>query len=78
MADYFKELHRILKPGGMLLWTVKDMVKSMDQKVYVNTDWDLVLAALKAAGFEASIGEARAGDGRKKSGYFPLIAKKLA
>tara|TARA_B110001452_G_scaffold31957_1_gene24945 strand:- start:1826 stop:2440 length:615 start_codon:yes stop_codon:yes gene_type:complete len=75
MADYFKELHRILKPGGMLLWTVKDMVKSMDQKVYVNTDWDLVLASLKAAGFEASIGEARAGDG-KKSGYFPLIAKK--
>ena len=27
MADYFKELHRILKSGGMLLWTVKDMTK---------------------------------------------------
>lgn len=73
MADYFTELHRILKPGGMLVWTVKDMVKSMDKKVYVNTDWDACCAAMTAAGFDASISDAR-GDG--KAGYIPLVAKK--
>lgn len=47
----------------------------MDPKVYVNTDWSACCTALKAAGFDVSIGEARAGDGNK-SGYIPLIAKK--
>lgn len=33
LDDYHKELHRVLKPGGMLVWTVKDMVKTMDKTV---------------------------------------------
>jgi len=76
LNEYLAELARILKPGGMLVWTVKDMVKSMDKSVYVNTDWDVCVKAMEAAGLETSIGEGRGVGGDGRSGYTPIIGKK--
>jgi hypothetical protein len=76
LNEYLAELARILKPGGMLVWTVKDMVKSMDKSVYVNTDWDVCVQAMEAAGLETSIGEGRGVGGDGRSGYTPIIGKK--
>ena len=48
---YLKEAHRILKPGGQVFWGVKDMAKQMDSSVYINTDWNKCLEAMKDVGF---------------------------
>lgn len=74
---YLKEMSRILKRGGLLVWTVKDMTKKMDKTVYVNTDWHAIVLAMAAAGFEASIGETRlANPSDPRVGYIPIIGKK--
>lgn len=71
---YLKEAYRILKPGGQVFWGVKDMAKQMDKNVYINTDWDKCLEAMKAAGFT----DVQQKKGRLEGGlaYIPLYGIK--
>lgn len=56
LDEYHKEFARVLKPGGMLVWTCKEMVKTMDKSVYKNTDWPTVVESMKKAGLNGSVG----------------------
>ena len=49
-------MHRILKPGGFVVWGCKEPAKLGDPEVFVNTDWDKCLGAMEAAGFRAEKG----------------------
>lgn len=73
LPSYLAEFHRVLKPGGVLFWGVKDVAKSFDQSVYVNTEWELCKKAMEDAGFEAELGAARLEGGLQ---YSPLKGTK--
>lgn len=51
LIDYMKEMNRIVKPGGQICFCVKDMAKNFDPNVYVNTDWEKCMEAMKKGGF---------------------------
>jgi len=51
LPDYWKELHRICKPGARLVFGVTDAVKANDPSIFVNTDWDVCQQELEKAGF---------------------------
>jgi len=53
LKNYLEECYRVLKPGGMVVFSVKDMVKTGDPAVFVNKDWDECILAMKQAGFDA-------------------------
>jgi ubiquinone/menaquinone biosynthesis C-methylase UbiE len=47
---HLKELKRVLKPGGKLVWGCKDAAK-VGGSAFVNSNWDACKAAMEAAGF---------------------------
>lgn len=71
---YLKEAHRILKPGGQAFFGVKEVAKSLDQSIYINTDWNLCLEEMKKAGFK----NAEQQQPRLEGGlaYIPLVCIK--
>ena len=75
LEDYVKELYRIVKPGGQIVFGVKDMAKNMDSSVYINTNWDECLETIKAAGFVEGNKGSEQLDG--PLAYIQLTAKKL-
>lgn len=71
---YLKEMYRILKPGGQVMFGVKAVAKNFDPCVYVNTDWGACLGSMESIGFvSGQQGEERL-DG--SLAYFPLTANK--
>ena len=66
-------MHRILKPGGFVVWGCKEPAKLGDPEVFVNTDWDKCLCAMEAAGFRAEKETVRL---EGMASYTPLIGRK--
>ena len=55
---YVKEMYRILKPDGQVIFGVKDIAKTMETSVYINTDWKVCLDEMKSVGFvDETLGE---------------------
>lgn len=56
LQDYMTEVHRILKPGGTMLWGVTDAVKEVAEETkneqYMNTDWQKCIAAMEESNFD--------------------------
>jgi len=50
MDEYHKEMARVLKPGGLLVWAVKDVAKDAGGE-YTNANWDLVVKSMQESGF---------------------------
>jgi 16S rRNA A1518/A1519 N6-dimethyltransferase RsmA/KsgA/DIM1 with predicted DNA glycosylase/AP lyase activity len=73
LVKYLKELFRVIKPGGLVVWIVKDVAKTFDKKIYVNTDWDICLVAMEEAGFVATCGEKQLSGSQE---YIPLYGRK--
>ncbi len=74
LEDYLNEMKRILKPGGKVYFGVKDVAKTFDNSVYVNTDWDVCLDQMKAVGLE----DVKQGEARLEGpvSYVPLVGTK--
>jgi ubiquinone/menaquinone biosynthesis C-methylase UbiE len=58
LKEYLQEIQRILKPSvGKVVFGVAEEAKrygqKMEKSIFVNTDWDTILQAMKAAGFES-------------------------
>jgi len=74
LSEYLKEMKRILKPGGTVNFGVKDIAKTFDNTVYINTDWTACLDQMKSAGLvEVEQAESRL---EGTSEYIPLVGKK--
>lgn len=71
---YLKEAYRMLKPGGQAVFGVKDVAKTMDQTIYINTDWDFCLEEMKKAGFESAEQNEPRLEGA--AAYTPLVCTK--
>lgn len=73
LEDYLEEFYRVLKPGGKLVFAVKDVAKSKmsDVSIFVNTDWDEALLAMKKTGFEVELMPLQLENGIAK--YWPLV-----
>jgi ubiquinone/menaquinone biosynthesis C-methylase UbiE len=71
---YLNEAYRVLKPGGQAFFGVKEMAKTLDQSIYINTDWGACLEAMKKAGFE----DVEQKESRLEGGlaYIPLVCTK--
>lgn len=53
LEEYLKEIWRVLKPGGRVSWACKfEAVKSMDEKIFVNTDQAVIEGVMKKIGFQ--------------------------
>ena len=70
---HLREVHRILKPGGFVVWGCKEPAKQGDPAVFVNTDWERCAEAMVAAGLTGEKGSTRL-EGR--ASYIPLIGRK--
>ena len=54
LDEYLAQFYRVLKPGGILVFGVKNMVKKQgDPSIFVNVDWNKCVQAMERAGFEA-------------------------
>ena len=74
LSEYLKEMKRILKPGGTVNFGVKDIAKTFDNTVYINTDWTACLDQMKSAGLvEVEQAESRL---EGTSECIPLVGKK--
>jgi ubiquinone/menaquinone biosynthesis C-methylase UbiE len=51
LSDYLEEIHRVLKPGGFVVFGCKFMLTPKDSSVFVNVDEDIVKEAMQKAGF---------------------------
>lgn len=70
---YLAEIFRCLRPGGLVIFGVKEMIKGNEPSVFVNQDWRMCIAAMKRAGFEAESGEVQL---EGAAAYTPLIGRK--
>ena len=75
LADYLTELHRVLKKDGILFWGCKFHAVPKDTEEFVNIDEQVVVEAMKKAGFEVSSTFVDLGEGRLN--YTALIGRKL-
>merc|ERR1712117_52148 len=73
LDKYLREVYRILKPGGFVVWGCKEPAKRGDPQVFVNTDWDKCLEALETVGFNAEKGKVRL---EGMASYIPIIGRK--
>ena len=73
LKEYVAEVYRVLKPGGFVVYGSKDVAKTGDPAVFVNTDWDACAAVMTAAGLEVTKASVRLSG---KSAYLPLIGRK--
>jgi len=71
---YLKEAYRMLKPGGQAVFGVKQVAQTMDQSIYINTDWDVCLEEMKKAGFETAEQKEPRLEGA--AAYIPLVCTK--
>lgn len=51
LSDYMKEMLRILKPGGKIVWGVVGVAENNDSTYFKNTDWDVCMQVMKDSGF---------------------------
>jgi len=52
---YLTEIHRICKPGAKVVFGVSDAVKSNDDAVFVNQDWEECVSKMKLSGFFSDV-----------------------
>ena len=72
---YLQEMYRILKPGKVIVWGVKDSAKTYDKTIFYNTDWKKIKERMEKAGFvKVKISEERLGGGN--DAYFVISGKK--
>jgi len=67
---YMHEFYRVLKPGGIIVFAVKEAAKKNTPLVFVNVDWDECVNAMTRAGFKA---EKSSQQLKGVNGYIPLI-----
>jgi len=54
LPDYLKEIRRVLKPGGEIVWGCKFDKVPKDSEVFVNVEEAKVVAMMEDAGFQVS------------------------
>jgi len=74
LPSYLQECHRILKPGGSVIFGVKNVAKDMDKSIYINTDWEMCLEEMKKSGFRDV--EIKDEQLEGSVAYIPLVGKK--
>jgi len=54
LPEYLKEIYRVLKPGGVVVWGCKFFATPKDSPVFVNVEEDKVTQMMQDAGFVVS------------------------
>ena len=79
LESYLKEMHRVLKPGGYLIFGTKQGGAKLGKKdTFVNTDNNVILASMVAVGFvDSEIGATRLlTDPLTPPMYVPVVGRK--
>merc|ERR1711933_496145 len=54
LIDYLNEIHRVLKPGGEVVWGCKFDKVPKNNEVFVNVDEQKIIGMMESAGFQVS------------------------
>lgn len=77
LAVYLKELHRVLKPGGSIVWGCKFKAVPKDSDVFINVEEEAISNLMKEAGFKVSSEFVKVSSEERMQNYLELKGVKV-